>query len=514
MDILLLLIGLTILAGLGGLIYLKSRLYLAQLNDHQSDTSPPGNSKAKPPKKLTLNPDKSTLLIRVFVIVMISILAILPQDLIMEMAQDRSHLYRGVVNEIGQTWGGQQTVAGPALIIPYSYEHLVETSDREGSRQVKRHIQDQLIILPKELDLNIGLAHGFRHRGIYQSLVYKSQIQGKAQFNPQNIANKKLSGITSTQANSLRFDLDNARVIFGISANQGIERIEQLEITGSGVQLRGSLVSGTGLQNKHLTNSAGSGFESGLSSSFSSGFHQGVKLNKKNQITVEFAFNIRGSEAIDFLPLGEQTQIKMQSDWPHPSFHSLLPLERNIDNTGFNALWQISHLNRNYPQQFSASEQVKLNVKSAAVNLFEPISHYAKIERAVKYGLLFIGLTFIMLFILELSQSQKLSLIQYLLVASAMSLFYLLLLSLAEHTSFAMAYMIAASVPIVSISTYIGSATGSKQAASIIFALLVSLYALLYSILKLEDYALLMGTGLILTVLLTLMYLTRGANHD
>ncbi|MGL5664565.1 MAG: cell envelope integrity protein CreD, partial [Shewanella sp.] len=212
---------------------------------------------------------------------------------------------------------------------------------------------------------------------------------------------------------------------------------------------------------------------------------------------------------ISALPLGEQTLLNIHADWPHPSFKGLLPAEREITANGFTASWNISHLTRNYPQEFIKSNQSTLTEVVANAMLFEPVTHYGKIERSVKYGLLFIVLTFIMLFIFELGQKTSLSTVQYMLVGSAMALFYLLLLSLSEHLAFLQAYLIAACIPVLSVSAYVGSATASLKRGAIVGTMLVSLYAVLYSILQLEDYALLMGTGLLLVVLLILMFVTR-----
>lgn len=237
-------------------------------------------------------------------------------------------------------------------------------------------------------------------------------------------------------------------------------------------------------------------------------------LDWNNGFSIDFSMILRGSEAIDILPLGEQTLINIQSDWPHPSFKGILPAKRNISEQGFDAFWNISHLTRNYPQEFIQGDMVRLGEISATTVLFEPVTHYGKTERSVKYGLLFIVLTFIMLFIFELGQKTSLSIIQYMLVGGAMAMFYLLLLSLLEHLVFFYAYLIAATIPVLSISSYVGSASASYKRGFFVGVMQAGLYTVLYSILQLEDYALLMGTGLLLLALLILMYITRHYNHD
>ncbi|MCS6136898.1 cell envelope integrity protein CreD [Shewanella baltica] len=477
-------IALFTLALFGGAAYLVVRALLKKFNRDQGIDMELPQAQSSHSKGTPLA--KNTTLLKALTIGILSILAMIPLGIIMDMTSDREALYHSVVDEIGRSWGEQQTLSGPVLVIPYSYFVMQEevSADGKNRHQVKRTYQDELVILPKKLKLDLDLKHDFRTRGIYQSLVYNATLQGKADF---SLSNYEIP-------NLIAFDNKNARLAFGVSSNQAIDKVDRLELTGDAVTLSGSLMSGTGL---------------GSTGGLEKGFNQGVQVAEASDFSVDFAMTLRGSQSISALPLGEQTLINIHADWPHPSFKGLLPAERDINAQGFTASWNISHLTRNYPQEFIKSNQSSLTEVSANAILFEPVTHYGKIERSVKYGLLFIVLTFIMLFIFELGQKTSLSTIQYVLVGSAMALFYLLLLSLSEHLAFLHAYLIAACIPVLSVSAYVGSATASLKRGGIVGIMLVSLYAVLYSILQLEDYALLMGTGLLLVVLLILMFVTR-----
>lgn len=477
-------IALFTLALFGGAAYLVVRALLKKFNRDQGIDMESPQAQSSHSKETPLA--KNTTLLKALTIGILSILAMIPLGIIMDMTSDREALYHSVVNEIGRSWGEQQTLSGPVLVIPYSYFVMQEevSADGKNRHQVKRTYQDELVILPKKLKLDLDLKHDFRTRGIYQSLVYNATLQGKADF---SLSHYEIP-------NLIAFDNKNARLAFGVSSNQAIDKVDKLELTGDAVTLSGSLMSGTGL---------------GSTGGLEKGFNQGVQVGEASDFSVDFAMTLRGSQSISALPLGEQTLLNIHADWPHPSFKGLLPAERDINAQGFTASWNISHLTRNYPQEFIKSNQSTLTEVSANAILFEPVTHYGKIERSVKYGLLFIVLTFIMLFIFELGQKTSLSTIQYVLVGSAMALFYLLLLSLSEHLAFLHAYLIAACIPVLSVSAYVGSATASIKRGAIVGIMLVSLYAVLYSILQLEDYALLMGTGLLLVVLLILMFVTR-----
>jgi inner membrane protein len=244
------------------------------------------------------------------------------------------------------------------------------------------------------------------------------------------------------------------------------------------------------------------------------GFHASLKGLSANEETYVFNTNIsiNGSQGFRFAPFGETTTVNMQSSWPHPSFQGMtLPKNYEIAVDGFSAAWTIPHLARNYPQSWvSSNANYNLSEFTAGVDLFEPVFLYSKVTRAVKYGILFVGLTFLTFLIFELTTQTRLHYLQYGLIGFALSIFYLVLLSIAEHTAFLTAYIVAATINIGLIAVYTGAALKNWTRASVIFVLLSALYVVLYSLLQLEDYALLMGTILLLSVLMVLMYVTRN----
>jgi inner membrane protein len=222
--------------------------------------------------------------------------------------------------------------------------------------------------------------------------------------------------------------------------------------------------------------------------------------------------NINGSNGFYFSPFGKTTDVKVTSDWPHPSFQgNVLPDDHKVSDTGFKANWSVPHLARNYPQLWTLETQTfDLQEFSAGVNLFDSVSLYSKITRAIKYGVLFFTLTYITFLIFELGMGRRLHIVQYGVIGLALSMFYLTLLSMAEHSGFFNAYISAAAIIIVMISLYAFAAIKNLFRTAIIGMLLVGLYSILYSLLKLEDYALMAGTALLLLILAVMMYLTRN----
>ncbi|WP_412496462.1 inner membrane CreD family protein [Shewanella chilikensis] len=180
---------------------------------------------------------KSKLTLKLFAVAIVGLLSLIPLGMIQDLSQDRESLYRQVVREIGHTWGDAQTLAGPVLVLPFRYE-VISDNNIDGKQHRSRQVySDELLILPKGMTLDAGLQHEFRHRGIYQSLVYLGQVKGRANFELPKV---NIPGL-------LGFDYNQARLVFGVSANQAIETVSHFNLAGE--QGIPSLMSGTGLDN-------------------------------------------------------------------------------------------------------------------------------------------------------------------------------------------------------------------------------------------------------------------------
>ncbi len=427
---------------------------------------------------------------RALLIGVLALLMLIPLSMVGGTVEERHQLYNSVLGEIAGIWGNRQVLEGPALVVPYVEEHLVEETvkdERTGeetttSKVISRNLT--AVALPKNLSVDIELGEKVRHRGIYDALVYSAKIRLRGQIERPNI--------DALSENLHRVDWDKAYLVLSLSDTRAINEVSELTWNDRPQ----SLAPGT-----RLTELFGNGFHAPLET-----LDPGIE-----SYGFDLSLSVNGSQGIRLAPFGEDTQVRMTSSWPHPSFQgSALPDAYETSEAGFEATWSIPHLARNYPQLFAYPGQgFDLSEFLVGVDLFEPVFLYSKITRAVKYGLLFVGLTFLVFLIFELISSARLHLVQYGLIGIALSLFYLTLLSLAEHTDFSRAYVIASAVNIGMITLYAGAALRSWARAGIILALLSTLYTLLFSLLHLEDYALLMGTALLLAVVAVLMYLTR-----
>jgi inner membrane protein len=230
-------------------------------------------------------------------------------------------------------------------------------------------------------------------------------------------------------------------------------------------------------------------------------------------IAVKLSVDLLGFESLGVVPTAGDTQMKLTSTWPHPSFiGSYLPRESSVTDDGFSASWRVSSLATEAQKRFPCGSLALVNncVQAMAVNLVDPVNPSALSERAVKYGELFIALTFVGLGLFELLRRVKVHPVQYLLIGAALAVFFLLLLSVSEHVSFVTAYALAALGCTALIAVYAKSVLGGWRAALPLVLGCACLYAVLYLVLQSEQHALLAGSLLIFAVLAAVMISTRN----
>jgi inner membrane protein len=387
----------------------------------------------------------------------------IPLTIVEDVVSERGRYYSQVIAEIANLWGHQQVINGPLLVIPFIEkfvsEEEVKNDAGETETKSKTHYRNQTaIVLPQTLQITADVSERYRKRAIYKSLVYAAKLKVRAEFSRPDI------GTLPTHLH--RIEWDKARIVVRISDTKSIDAISQLAWNGKTQRL----ASGTGVGDR-----IPSGFHSPLS---------GMGPDTANH-RLELYLDLNGSHGLRFAPLGETTIATVTSSWPHPSFAgNLLPDEHTINADGFTASWEIPHLARNYHQMWALDKtQVETTELLAGVDLFEPVFIYSRITRAMKYGLLIVALTYLTFLVFELTTGSSLHVVQYALIGAALALFYLLLLSLAEHIGFTNAYLGATVACVGLISTYVGSVSNSAARGIVLFCLLSMLYGLLYALL-------------------------------
>lgn len=428
--------------------------------------------------------------VRLLVVAIAALVLLIPLELVRSVVRERFHTYQGVVAEIAGSWSGEQRLAGPILIVPY--RERVEVRDEyvtpDGERKVSHRWQShdrRAVILPDTLDADGRLEPELRRRGIYEVRVYTSELVVAGAFRGLEAAIASLVPAERLEA----VEWSKAVVAVGLSDPRGIVSVEGFDVGGRAVQAR----PGTTLDGLLPT-----------------GFHLPVTGLDGGDLEFRLPMVVRGSDSLRLLPLGETSRFSLASTWPHPSFvGEVLPAEREVTADGFTAEWTIPLLNRSYPQVWRAGTEVTIDEIAAGVRLFEPVALYDLVTRAVKYGLLFIVLTFLTLGLVEVVTGSRLRLVQYLLVGIALALFFLILIALAEHLGFGVAYLLAAAVVVVLNTLYCAAILGRAGTAAVVGAVLTAIYGVLYLILEAEDFALLGGAALLVVALATTMWFTR-----
>ena len=426
---------------------------------------------------------KNSVMLKAFFIVCITLLLLIPTVMIQGIVNERQQTKKQAINEIGQKWGKEQTISGPFLTIPYT--KLVKQYSQKDSTDVWIEITNHVNILPENLSIEGTINPEKRYRGIFEVVVYDSDISVSGDFAPFD------SEKFDIEAKDLR--LEDAYLSVGISDLRGIQ--EQIELTWGNTKK----VFNPGTNN---TNIISSGINAPLI----------LENNGSPNIlfdTFSFDISLKGSENLHFTPVGKESNINLKSNWTTPSFSgAFLPDNRSISENGFNAHWNILHLNRNYPQTW-LNAKYKISNSSFGVDLLLPVDNYQKSERSIKYAILFIGLTFLVFFFIEIINRKKVHPIQYILIGLALCVFYTLLLSISEHLTFNFSYLISSFLTISLISGYTKTVLKSNSLTGLMSGILITLYLFIYIILQLQDYALLMGSIGLFVILGLVMFFSR-----
>lgn len=422
--------------------------------------------------------ERNAVILKVAAIGFLTLLLLIPMAMIQSLVMERRTRQMEATNEISSKWGYEQRLTGPILVVPYkTFEY-----DKESKKTIE--IGHLAYFLPEELKVDGSLTPEIRNRGIFDVAVYSSNLAVEGFFKSPKIETSE----------SIQVDWKGAFITIGISDLRGIK--EAINFTWNG----SSLVCEPGVKIGNLVES-------------------GVTVNNPFQENLDageyrFAFNVslNGSRSISFVPVGRETNVNIQSPWGNPSFEgAFLPNDRKITESNFSASWKVLELNRNYPQKWIDSE-ANLNNSSFGVALLLPVETYQITERSMKYAILFIALTFMVFFFVEMMRKLKVHPIQYILVGFGLILFYLLLLSLSEQMGFGLAYLIASFGIVTMITSYAFSIFKNIRLTVILAGILVLLYGFLYILLQMQDYALLMGSVGLFIILATMMYLSHKIN--
>ena len=421
---------------------------------------------------------------KAIMMVVLTLAILLALTMVRETINERQRYRAEAVQKIGASFGGRQVVGGPVLVVPYE-ETLEEdvTGDDGIVRKVVRRTASQWMFFPETLAIAGTLKPDARKSGLFLVRVFEWTGQADARFDVQIPAD---DGIHQRR-------IGRPWLSMGIADVNGLRGTTQFSVDGVAAKVAQGIghADGPGIHTRLAPPVAGS----------------------RLQLEARVGLVLQGTETFGMLPLGDSNDLKVDSTWPHPSFNGKSPPQQDISDKGFRAGWQVASVATNAQRRFlqapSLAPDVGTSGDAVGVSLFDPINPYTLADRATKYGLLFVLLTFVGFFMFELIKQVRVHPIQYLLVGLAIAIFFLLLVSLSEHIDFVVSYLVAALACIGLIGFYLAAVLQSAARGLGFAAMLGTLYASLYGLLVLEDIALVMGAGLLFAILAAIMVATR-----
>lgn len=443
--------------------------------------------------------------IRLAVAVGMACALVVPLLFVWMLIQDRETQSQVAQSSIAEGWGGPQLMAGPVLAIPYRVTRRDTTSQDGAAPAGEAEAWEERTIAPEAVELATILHPDRRTRSIYEAIVYEAETAGRARFvMPPDLAREGLD--------PARLNLARAELRFGLSDPRGLGANPAVSANGQALRLQ----PGAG------RSGGGRGFFAPLDAS----------ALAAGSIKVRFAFRLRGNGALSLAPRAGDTRWTVTSSWPHPSFRGgFLPARRDVGDDGFRADYQVGNLALGQslvtaggsvlPAEPPADERRGLSdgrdgaapeASAMRIDLVQPVDLYSQVDRASKYGFLFIGFTFLALLMFDIVGGVHVQAAEYLLVGAGLVLFFVLLLAFAEVIGFGPAYLVASGAITLLIAFYSAAVLRSRRRAAVVASLMAGLYGTLYLLLSLEALSLLIGSVMLFAALAAVMYLTRNLN--
>ncbi|GIM52949.1 cell envelope integrity protein CreD [Capnocytophaga cynodegmi] len=434
---------------------------------------------------------------RLIMIGALTLFLLIPLFLVKGLINERAVRQSEVIREINSKWGNEVFFYGPILKIPYLTYTQSEVYDNKTKTTIieKTSEEHYAYFFPEELKNISQVQTEIKKRNNYESVVFTTQMDFSGKYIKPDFSSK---GIPDTD-----ILWDKATILIRTTNLSSIKNSVKILFSGKEYVFEPIYEVQDGEDYSYYSQNNGYRVVSLLETPFFD-----VKNHFENG---NFSFSIKydGSAKIGIVPIGKVTESTIQSDWKDPSFNgSFLPFQKNITNSGFSADWKILHINRPFSQQAFGSLP-DIGKYAFEVDFVIPVDEYQQNERAAKYGFLVIGLTFLIFFLIQTISKIKIHIFQYTMIGLALTMFYTLLISITEHSSFSKAYFIASVMVVLLIGLYSISILKNKKFPMFIVASLSVLYGFIYVIIQLESYALLVGSIGLFLILALVMYVSR-----
>ena len=432
---------------------------------------------------------------------LLTLLLLIPLGMINGTINERQAYRQQAIASVAASYAGPQTLLAPVVVLPYRVEVRSVRKDERGAPQEFVEVLDrQWVYFPRDTTLDAKLVPAKKHRGLHEVRVYELGGRMNGRFSIE---------VPTAVEDGTILSLGEPFLSLGISDVRGLVGAPQLSLDRRATPLQQGPGRGRGGNGLHATLAP-------------------LQAGEKRDIAFDLRLTLGGTEHFAFVPLADENHVRLQSSWQHPNFDGQYsPRSPSIGATGFDASWDISALASGVQAQYLSGasgdagtsevpEAVAMQegrapgtLESLSVTLSEPVNLYSQADRASKYGILFIALTFVGFFMFELIKRLAIHPIQYALVGLALAIFFLLLLSLSEHIPFAWAYVSASTACIGLLGIYLSAVLRSAARAFGFAGMLTLLYGALYGLLVSEDNALVLGSLMLFAILAAIMIVTR-----
>ena len=401
----------------------------------------------------------------------------LPALFVSGLVDDRSQRVSEVVREISAHVGGPQTFLGPTVAIPY------------GTPMVPN--QGTYLIFPAQALANVHIDAEERRRSLFRVPVFRAEAHLSSTFD--------LTGVPHDLPPGASLDWNRAELVVGVSNPRGaLAEVSVTSLAGTATLVPAQIASSLNISTDPASPLRLLGAQT-------------PNLNPAARFTVVAHLHFSGAQRLAVLPYGKSTQVTMTGNWPNPGFDGgLLPMTHTVNPQGFQAKWTVPFIARGIRAEGSMESMAGLNATALGVSLVELADPYQSVSRSLKYAPLFIGLVFLTYFLFEATTGRRVHPAQYVLVGIAQVVFYLLLLSLAEHTGFDRGFLLAGAGTVVLLAGNASWVFASRLQGYRALAVFTLLYMLIYLLLRLEDNALLVGATASFAAVGIAMYLTRN----
>lgn len=416
---------------------------------------------------------------KMFVILVLIMVLIIPAVMVQDLINERMLRQEEAVTEVSSKHAMEQQLTGPILSIPYKRTKTV--LNQSTGRQETITERHYFHVLPDQLKIDGKVDPEKRKRGMYEVIVYHSDLKFKATYDELHLDKINVA--------REQIEFDKAFLSIGISDLKGLSEQVKIKVNDSAYMCNPGIP---------------------INDVVHSGLHVNVPITVTDEkMVIDFDLDLKGSQQLMFVPVGKETQVNLTSPWRDPSFDGeFLPHNREITKEGFKASWKVLHLNRNYPQ-FWVGSRGDVSESAFGVDLKLPVDVYQKSMRVAKYAMLFIVLTYLVFFFVEIMNRVLIHPIQYILVGLALVLFYVLMLAFSEHIYFDWAYVLAAVMTITLIYFYAKAILHSGKLGAMTASILTILYTFIFVIIQMQDWALLVGSIGIFIILAVTMYFSR-----